>query len=511
MGQGGYSRRRLLGGLAGFGGVAGACAASEALGVTSFTGLLRAGGDETVRPARTAPGRGTNRVVTENRAPGVDGFTLERLRFGNDIRRQVEGYASETSVEPGGSLDLHGSVGAARRFRIRVYRVGDYAGTGARLMTQSPWLAGTRQPLPIPRAGSGLLSCDWPVSWTLRVGRDWVSGYYLALFVSEDGYHRWYPFVVREPNRASDLLVVVGTATYQAYNQWPLDRTTGRSLYYGYTASGTKDYQERSRVVSHDRPYRGNGLPNLVQRDIGLVRWLESAGYDLTYATSEDLHAGRVHSARHRAIVFASHDEYWSPDMRQRVTSARDAGVSLAFMTANNVYWKIEYQPASDGRPDRVVHCEKVRPGAAPATGRDLVKWRETDPEQRLLGVQYSTVLPGSVPLVVRGADHWFWAGTGARNGDRIRDVVSEEVDAQLAGVPLPRHRERVLLAASPFTSTYGRPATQHTQLYQAESGAWVFVAGTLGWSRSLYDPEYHDPRIEHATQNLLARMTGGG
>ena len=248
----------------------------------------------------------------------------------------------------------------------------------------------------------------------------------------------------------------------------------------------------------------------MADQDIGFVRWLEGTGHDLTYATSEDLHAGRLPLERYRAIVFCGHDEYWSPAMRQRTTQARDAGTALLFMTANNVYWRTSYAPAA-GVPHRIVECPKAQGTGVDGSRRELDQWRTTDPEQQLLGSQYVTILRGRSPLVVRGAEHWFWAGAGVRDGDRIPYLVTGEADHQASGTPLPRYRERVLLSASPFTSVYGRRETQHTQLYQAESGAWVFVAGTFGWPEALYDPRRYDRRIERATRNLLTKVVNAG
>ena len=508
MARGRLPRRYLLAGL-GLG--AGAFAASEATGLTSVVRRVVADpprGEEVVRPRQSAPPRrtGPNRTVLENQARGAADFRLTGRRFSSDTARQIQGYTTDTSVEAGGQLGFKVSVAPAQNFRIQVYRVGDYAGAGARLMTESPRLRGATRPKPVPDPATGLTRCDWPLSWTLRTGRDWTSGYYLALLVNDEGYRAWIPFLVREPRRVSDLLVVVGTSTYQAYNRWPLDEVSGKSLYYGYTAAGTSVYESRSRAVSHDRPYSGNGLPKMADQDIGFVRWLEGTGYDLTYASSEDLHAGRVRPEQHQGVVFASHDEYWSPAMRQATTRARDAGTSLAFMTANNVYWKIGYAPAG-GVPDRIIHCPKKHVISPEKGRRELDQWRASDPEQQLLGTQYITILRGSAPLVVRGAGHWFWAGTGVRDGDRIPYLVTGEADHQAPRTPLPRHRERVLLSASPFTSVRDDPWTQHTQLYQAESGAWVFVAGTFGWPPALYDAEVHDDRVEKATQNLFGRM----
>src|SRR5262249_167982 len=46
----------------------------------------------------------------------------------------VEGYTSETSVLPGGTVHFHVSTEEGEQYRIEVYRLGWYGGAGARLL-----------------------------------------------------------------------------------------------------------------------------------------------------------------------------------------------------------------------------------------------------------------------------------------------------------------------------------------------------------------------------------------
>jgi hypothetical protein len=397
-------------------------------------------------------------------------------------------------------------VAPAQPYRGTVFRIGHYGGAGARLVTRGPWIAGTPQAAPSISPETGAVSCAWSPGWRLRIGADWVSGQYLALLSTEAGHHHWVPFVVRDDSRTAAGLVVIPTSTYQAYNGWPMDGRTGASLYYGFDAAGRRSPAHRSRAVSHDRPYAGSGLPHLAADEIGFVQWAEAQGHDLAYATSEDLHTGRVEPGRHRAVIFPGHDEYWSPRMRSAVAAARNGGTSLVFLGANNCYWRIRY--AGDDRDERQVWCDKAdmpRKRAMPATP----KWRATgSPEQQLIGSQYVSVVDGRAPLVVRADRHWFWAGTGVRDGDRIPGVVWGEADQRMPDTDGPQTVEQVQLADSPFTRK-GKSMRQHTWLYRAPSGAWVFAAGSLGWTRALYDPALADRRVERATRNLLNEVLG--
>jgi hypothetical protein len=184
--------------------------------------------------------------------------------------------------------------------------------------------------------------------------------------------------------------------------------------------------------------------------------------------------------------------------MRRAVARARDGGTSLVFLSANNCYWRIRYGESDRRRDERIVGCAKVRPEAGRRVPL-MAQWRLAgSPEQELLGAQYVSVIDGYTPLVVRNSRHWFWAGTGLRDGDRIPRVVWGEADQVMP--------ERAVLAHSPYQRK-GETQHHHAALYRAPSGAWVFAAGSLGWTAALYADGIADRRLQRATRNLLDRV----
>ncbi|MFE4330867.1 N,N-dimethylformamidase beta subunit family domain-containing protein [Streptomyces sp. NPDC056831] len=130
---------------------------------------------------------------------------------------------------------------------MTVHRLGYYNAQGGREVSRSPSLHGVAHPVPEAHPEHGMIDCQWPVSWTLDMPEDWTSGVYLALFTTKDGHRRSTPFVVRETQRASDLLVVLPFTTYQAYNAWPQDGRTGKNLYKGFDAQGRKPATRHAR------------------------------------------------------------------------------------------------------------------------------------------------------------------------------------------------------------------------------------------------------------------------
>ncbi|GAA1924620.1 N,N-dimethylformamidase beta subunit family domain-containing protein [Streptantibioticus ferralitis] len=431
---------------------------------------------------------------------------LSGPRNADDVRLQIKGFASSGSVVPGGSVDFHITVDPPQQFSVDVYRIGHYGGDGAAHITTSPRLSGIVQPPPL--AAGRTVSCHhWWLSWRLQIPSYWNTGAYVAVLTTADGYRSHIPFTVRD-GRPADLLLVLPDITWQAYNLYPEDGSTGASLYHAWDEEGRLLGEEAAAVtVSFDRPYAGAGLPLHVGHAYDFIRWAERYGYDLAYADTRDLHAGRIDPGRYRGLVFPGHDEYWSADMRRAVERAREQGTSLVFLSANTMYWQIELGSSPAMAPERLLTCRKRRRDPGDQRGRTAL-WRDMgEPEQQLLGVQYAGRVPDPSPLVVRNANHWLWQATGAGEGDELPGLVAGEADRYFPRTALPEYTDRILLAHSPYEDTQGMRVHQETSLYRAPSGAYVFASGTFAWSPALDRPGHVDPRVQRATANLLDRI----
>ncbi|BCY07974.1 N,N-dimethylformamidase beta subunit family domain-containing protein [Actinoplanes sp. L3-i22] len=452
-------------------------------------------------------------TILENRAEGDGGWRPNETV--KDRAREIQGYASTTSVNAGEWIDFHIAVADAQPFTVTLHRIGHYDGAGGRIMHSTGELTGSPQPLPEIDPETGMMDCRWPATWTFQIPEDWASGLFLATFATRDGLHRAStPFVVRNDDRRPEFLVVVPFTTYAAYNTWPLDGVHGKSLYKGYRPDGSLGgLPERAHRVSFNRPFFNGGRPTWFALDVAAAQWIESHDYDVGYVTSVDLHEGRVDPARHRALVFSGHDEYWSPAMRQVVETAIRDETHCAFLTANNVYWNIRLDADPQGVPGRVVTCYKGAPDPAPEEPGPTVLWRSVGhrrkhAEARLLGVAYNGILRQPVPLVVSKADHWFWSGTGVRDGEEIRDLVAVEADGWWPALPTDYESAQTLLSRSPYQDKLGRGyQIQHTSLCETPKKTIMFVAGTFHWPLALAESKYTDPRIQQATKNLFDRF----
>ena len=199
---------------------------------------------------------------------------------------------------------------------------------------------------------TGLVSCSWPVAFQVQSDATWVRGTYLVQLSQSDGPQTWVPFVLRDDSAKPDVLAVLPTATWQAYNAW-----SGESLYddqLHLMPSG------RAFQVSFDRPYlRDHGAGDLLSHDRSLIQWFEAQGIDIAYVTDGDLERNPTLATGIKVLALSGHDEYWSKAIRDAADKAVAAGTSLVSLGADTGYWQVRYGAASDGRTQRIITCYK--------------------------------------------------------------------------------------------------------------------------------------------------------
>jgi hypothetical protein len=367
-----------------------------------------------------------------------------------------------------------------------------------------------------------MIECNWATSYTLATQTSWTSGIYLAVLSNSQNYNNYIVFAVRDDSRVGVLLYQQPVTTYQAYNNYPDDGLTGKSLYEHNSAGAiTLAGTVRAVKVSFDRPYSGRGSGQLLEvSELNILRWLERSGYDVTYSTDVDTYRNGNRLFSQRGFLSLPHDEYWSKEMYDAAIAARDAGVNLAFFGANTIYWQVRFAPSSAGQADRVIVCYKdanLDPISTPSV--KTVRWRDSPvsrPEQALIGVEFiDGPQSGTATYVVANSGSWVYAGTAFKDGDLVPGLVWYETDGVVSGDPGPAavSGTYTLLANSPYTGSGNLAERQQSSIYQALSGAWVFASGTMGWGWSLDDfyPEGSvntvDARMQRATKNILDRF----
>jgi methionine-rich copper-binding protein CopC len=485
-----------------------------------------------LNPANAVP----NAISAENALPGTTD-DWEPLYLDD----AVEGFATQWSVNAGETVDFKIKT-AASAYAIKIYRIGYYGGVGARrvaVVTPSATLPQI-QPAPYRDDITGLVDCsNWAVSASWTVPTSAVSGVYVANLELLDGSgsRNRIMFVVRRDDLPSEILVQTSDTTYQAYNRWG-----GNSLYTGSAFYG------RATKVSYNRPYDPSELENdFFYAEYPLIRWLERNGFHVAYCGGADVATRPAQLLNRKIFISSGHDEYWSGAARANIEAARNAGVSLVFMTGNEVFWRVRWEPSPvDSSSHRTLVCYKETLNGAKIdpTAEWTGTWRDARfsppavgggaPENGLTGTLFKAINPvGDADFAIKVPSSYsrlrFWRYTSiATQAPGAVATLSpatlgyewntdEDNDARPAG--LIRLSETTEVATQVLQDEGGTyieaPLTHYMTMYRAPSGALVWSTGTVQWSWGLDAshtnrpdvPVPTDVRIQQATLNALIDM----
>lgn len=256
--------------------------------------------------------------------------------------------------------------------------------------------------------------------------------------------------------------------------------------------------------MSFERPYARDAQGPFY------VRFLESLGYDVSYATDVDIDRDPTELSRHRLIIIAGHSEYWSRAERDALENARDDGTNLAFLGANDGYWQARY--SSDR--STIIEYKSVRLDPEPnqADKTDLFRnLRPPRPECEILGAQSEHGLARDgdaqrdyVVTPAAARDRWF-LNTGLQPGAVLPDAVGYEWDVAQPGC-VEGAEPTVLFHYS------GVPPDADAVRYVSPSGARIFDLGTMQliWSLDNWGHKSHatDLRFGRFMRNVLDDMT---
>ena len=451
----------------------------------------------------------------------------------------LEAYCWPRSVEPGETVAIHASTDVDG-FDVVVARDGAtleevWSGTGA---------AGLHG---VPEDASSV-GCGWPAALEVPADERWRSGYYAVTLTSGDERADAF-FVVRSsPREVAPILMVLSTATYDAYNDWG-----GQSLYTG----GTRVSSERPLAAGFlvkPEPHRRKMQP-LPDREalwffewaerLGLsvwsggagwwnwerpfLHWAERSGFDVDVAISTDLDAHPDLLEDRRLIVSVGHDEYWSWGMRDRLDAFTTAGGNAAIFGGNTCCWQVRFD---DER--RTMTSFKYRADEDPVLGTADERWlsglwsdrRIGRPETSTTGLtftrggysRYGLGVPrASGAYTVCRPDHWIFEGSRLRYGDALGladSIVAYEVDGcelttGAEGLPVPTHADGAPETLEVLATAPARlwKRDEQPMRYADEPGELEHAAAAVfgdGWESSAY-------RLEHNHAVLGAFTTPGG
>jgi hypothetical protein len=230
--------------------------------------------------------------------------------------------------------------------------------------------------------------------------------------------------------------------------------------------------------VSFNRPFLGQGSGSQELDGYQLIRFLERAGYDVSYTTDIDADTNPGELQRHKLVIVDGHDEYWTKGIYDAFNAARNAGVNLAIFGADDAGWQSRYE---DGNRTIVEYRSATGdPETNPALKTvEFQKLTPPRPQCELFGVQYRGGFVKYVPnhlaqaytvTQVAATNAWF-AGSGLVSGAVLRSLVGYEWDTITPGCNVP---------ALTDLFHWGGNVNADATVYTAPSGARVFAAGSL-------------------------------
>jgi N,N-dimethylformamidase beta subunit-like protein len=396
----------------------------------------------------------------------VDPETLEgRAPTPEELRPSVEAAFGRQSYAPGGLARLT-VFNRAHGIAVRLFHAGpEHTRTFGYSEMQGVPVTPT-QHVGASRGGRVL---------TLRIG-DWPSGLYFARLTSSDGRIGFAPFVVR-PSRLGEhrVAVVLPTLTWQAYN---LRDDNGDGHGDSWYASWDV------HTVRLARPFLNRGVPyNFRRYDRPFLNWLAWTGHGADVLSDADLYHLRGGAQLARAydlVIVPGHHEYVTTHEYDVVRRYRDLGGNLAFLSANNFFWRVQLH------------------------GNAMTKtqqWRDLGrPEASLIGVQYRGNDRGGrrAPWTIRHAEAapWLFAGTGLKDGSKLSSG-GIEIDKTAASSP----RGTQVLAE--ISNLFGPGFTAQMTYYRSAAGAEVFAAGAF----TLAGDVESNPVVSRLVSNLWAHM----
>ncbi|MGI5506383.1 DUF4082 domain-containing protein [Lentzea sp. CA-135723] len=474
----------------------------------------------------------TNKVLCENTKAGTPDWQV------SSRDDSILGFTTDISVTPGGRVDFK-MLTTASSYKIDIFRLGYYAGVGARQIGSVSRNTTQNQPPCLRDGPTALIDCgNWAVSLSWIVPADAVSGIYYARTTRNDtGAQNEIVFVVRDDTSRAKIMLQTSDATWVAYNRYG-----GNSLYFGDgPGQGGSSYK-----VSYNRPYTGgDGDENFIfNAEYPMLKFLEANGYDVTYTTEVDTARRGELIKNHKVFMPVGHPEYWSNEQRANVEAARDAGVHLAFLTGNEIFWKHRWEKSIDsGQTDwRTIACFKETKGAQDDGLNDWTgTWRDPRysppqdggrPENALLGNLFTVngrrddamQVPAAygkmrlwrnTPLanMAAGTTYTFQPGTLGYEWNTVEDNGFQPPGvAQLSRTTVDLQG---YFALKNHGDEYGSEVKTHAvTYYRHPSGSLVFAAGTVQWAWGVEDDHAFrtntptsDVRMKQATVNFLADM----
>ena len=317
---------------------------------------------QTTRPAdatpfvnSSCPALSSNWVKEENAKPGVKMTAADWKHLDLSAAEGSALWLNQTAVSCGTTVDIHAALYTSNSTPLTsvprtfaAWRIGYYNGSGAREVWRSSPIKLKKRDATIARDAARYTEADWPTTTSFTVGSDWTPGFYLIIAFSAFGQiENAAPLIVRSPVGSSKLVIMQSFLTWQMYNSFG-----GRSGYLGPGKDGNSDEDERSRLVSFDRPMVGSGSYSIQRDAIPFVQFVEKQGLNVDEESDLDINQWPSITTKYAGVIIGGHAEYFTNRMFKTFIAARNDGTNIAILGGNTAYWQTRLEPSKYG-PDR--------------------------------------------------------------------------------------------------------------------------------------------------------------
>ena len=361
---------------------------------------------------------------------------------------------------------------------------------------------------------------DWQPTITLPPYTLSPGLYFIEISHANTPAVRWCMNIVVSPPAATaampapphtPIVVVASTNTWNAYNDFgglsnytdhatppPLNFFRAILMYFSVRLRvGDRHWllavplpERRPNLAIHNEHTDPNRPLHLARAESALIRFLESENVAYSIISDRDF-AFSLPVDSTRLLIFNTHSEYWSEEMLARLAEFICRGVSVAFLSGNNIYRKVQFLR------DAISVIARMTPPAeiAPLIGTYY------DAAGYLTYDSYRVLDP----------DHWSFAGTNAHEGTEFGAATDKHPAAS------GYETDKIRLAVSPSSPVVTDPAALGFRTLAVgknpegpafmvcrdlPNGAFVFSTGSVAFAPCVED----DPAIQNVVRNLLRR-----
>lgn len=255
-----------------------------------------------------------------------------------------------------------------------------------------------------------------------------------------------------------------------------------------------------------------------------MIRWLQSEGYTVEYATRADLHSNANLLSNYRLVLLIGHDEYFSKVMRDHLDTYLAIGGNLAVFAGNTLYRQIRFEDNNRTmvgykgfyQNDPMFGVNNIL--VTTEFDRSPVNW----PQNSTIGLGWTGWVNSNPTSNDKGCftayrtDHWVFNETGLQDGGTF--WYEPSIKAEVGGVAFTWNNE--LPVASSANNTLANltilgigPSTKgHATMavFNHAGGGTVFNAATQSWAYGL-QPENNPGDytiVRQITRNVLNRLS---